>query len=411
MAVTLIPHPLVSPIQKGLKKSTHPLKRKHLGILGSTGSIGRTTLAIVERFPDRFSVKALGAGQNIDLLARQIARFKPEMAVVRDETLARQLKDLLPAGAKVAIRHGEQGYCEAASLDGVDLVVAAMVGAAGLTPTLAAIAAGKNVALANKETLVMAGAHVMAAAAARGVKILPVDSEHSAIFQCLAGNRRKDLARIILTGSGGPFRLRPAADFAAITVDQALNHPNWRMGPKITVDSATLMNKGLEVIEARWLFDLSPQAIEVVIHPQSIVHSMAVFTDGSVLAQMGVPDMTVAIGYALAYPRRLALGVPVPDFAALATLDFQPPDMAKFPCLALAVEACARAGAYPAVLNAANEVAVAAFLAGALGFDRIPGLIRAVMDAYKGSRADECLEGIWAADRWARREAKMKLET
>ena len=306
---------------------------KSLAILGATGSIGQSTLKIVDKFRDRFAVKALAAKSNVSLLAEQIKAFDPQLAVVEGEQTARQLKQLMAPGCQAEIVYGADGYLAAARLDGVDMVVGAMVGAAGLAPTLAAIEAGKDIALANKETLVMAGAIVMKAVAEKGIRLLPVDSEHSAIFQCLQGQRRQEVDRILLTASGGPFRETPANHFKDIGPEQALKHPNWSMGAKITIDSATLMNKGLEVIEAKWLFDLCPEQIEVVVHPQSIVHSMVAFCDGSIIAQLGIPDMMGAIAYALSYPQRLELKQPVPDLTAIQALTFESPDLKRFPCL------------------------------------------------------------------------------
>jgi 1-deoxy-D-xylulose-5-phosphate reductoisomerase len=381
---------------------------KQLTVLGATGSIGCNTIDIVEMFPDRFAVRALAAGRNVQRLAGQIRRFRPDMAVVIDQDAAQALKDHLKGTAAVDIRWGAEAYCEAAALDGVDMVVTAVVGAAGLLPTLAAIDAGKDIALANKETLVMAGELVMARAAQHGVKILPVDSEHSAIFQCLSGQRRQDVEKILLTASGGPFRQRPADSFADITPADALRHPNWKMGPKITIDSATMINKGLEVIEAKWLFDLSPEQIEVLVHPQSVVHSMVAYRDGSVLAQLGIPDMRGAIGYALAFPERLPLGLACPDFAQIGALTFQRPDLDRFPCLALALAACRRQATCPAVLNAANEVAVAAFLHGKLSF---PGIARIIDTTLKKHTPVDTptLSDILEADRWARAAAETEI--
>jgi 1-deoxy-D-xylulose-5-phosphate reductoisomerase len=289
------------------------------------------------------------------------------------------------------------------------MVVGAMVGAAGLKPTLAAIQAGKNIALANKETLVMAGALVMSALSSNKVRLLPVDSEHSAIFQCLQGNRRQDLDKVILTGSGGPFRTTAFENFTSITPSQALRHPNWQMGAKITIDSATMMNKGLEVIEAKWLFDLECDQIEVVIHPQSIVHSMVAYKDGSIMAQLGVPDMQTAIAFALSFPQRLPLKQPFPDLVSLQALTFESPDFKRFPCLALAFEACRSGGTLPVVLNAANEIAVEAFLAGQLSFLGIPIVIEHAMAAHTVQKKPD-LQQILAADRWARKTAKIKVE-
>jgi len=378
---------------------------RNLSILGATGSIGRNTLRIVDRFPDRFSVKALSARSNMTLLAGQIERYRPVQVAVGDERSADDLSALLPPDLAVNIVWGESGLCRIAGQDDVDLVVTAVVGAAGLLPTLAAIDAGHDIALANKETLVMAGHVVMERADAEGICILPVDSEHSAIFQCLAGNRKKDVDRILLTGSGGPFRALPPEQFESITVDDALNHPNWQMGRKITIDSASMMNKGLEIIEAKYLFDVSLDTIQVIIHPQSIVHSMVAFKDGSVIAQLGVPDMKGAIACALSWPERLDIGQPAPDFPALHQLTFEAPDLEKFPCLRLAMEACAAAGTMPAVLNAANEMAVVAFLDGKIGFTAISELIGTLMENHQWV-AHPSLEEIIATDTWARRESE-----
>lgn len=377
---------------------------KALSILGSTGSIGRSTLAIVAQFPDLFQVRALTAHKSIERLAEQVKAFKPQVAVVADAEHADRLEKLLSSDLSTEVLHGEEGYQTAAALDEVDMVVGAMVGAAGLKPTLAAIAAGKDIALANKETLVMAGEVVMGQVAAKGVRLLPVDSEHSAIFQSMVGHRRSDLGRVFLTASGGPFRSRSADSFGTIGPADALKHPNWSMGSKITIDSATLMNKGLEVIEAMWLFGLADGQIEVVVHPESIVHSMVAYCDGSVIAQMGVPDMKGAIAYALAYPERLPLEQPLPDFAGLGALTFEAPDMGRFPCLRLAFEAWREGGTMPAVLNAANEIAVAAFLEERIGFTHIPKVVETVMAAHEvRSHAD--IEEIIDADAWARRKA------
>lgn len=377
--------------------------------MGSTGSIGRNTLRIVDRFPDRFVVKALSARSNMVLLADQVKRYRPVRVAVGDGQCADDLKNLLPPDLEVDIAWGEAGLCQAAALEETDLVVTAVVGAAGLLPTLAAIDAGKDIALANKETLVMAGQVVMERAADRGVRIYPVDSEHSAIFQCLAGNRQADVDRILLTGSGGPFRERPVEQFERVTVDDALNHPNWSMGHKITIDSATLMNKGLEIIEARWLFDVPLDTIEVVVHPQSIVHSMVAFKDGSVMAQLGIPDMKGAIACALSWPERLDIGQSPPDFPALHQLTFEAPDLNKFPCLRLAMEACAAGGTMPAVLNAANEMAVYAFLDGKIGFTAIAQLIGRIMEEHQRI-PNPSLDEIIDADGWARRESERFME-
>lgn len=384
--------------------------KKSLAILGATGSIGRSTFKIVSRYPDRFRVKVLTAKSNIDLLAEQIRVLKPELAVVYDEGGVKDLKRQLPMDLSIEILHGRQGYLAAAGWDGVDMVVGAMVGAAGLEPTLAAIDAGKDVALANKETLVMAGELVMAAVADKGVNLLPVDSEHSAIFQCLQGQQHQELDRILLTASGGPFLGTPAAEFERITPAKALKHPNWDMGAKITIDSATLMNKGLEVIEAKWLFGLEPEQIQVVVHPESIIHSMVAFQDGSIIAQMGVPDMQVAIAYALSYPRRLPLGQALPDFAAMGALTFREPDMQRFGCLRLAFDAIRIGGTAPAVLNAANEISVGAFLAEKIPFNAIYAINSDILDAHQPTAAPD-LPCILEADAWARQTARIKVDT
>ena len=382
---------------------------KRISILGSTGSVGEQTLAVVEAFPDRFRVTALAAGQRIDKLAHQIERFRPSLVSVADEAGARRLRALVDD--RVDIRVGDAGLRAVAEHES-DLVVAALVGAVGLAPTLAAIEAGRNIALANKEVMVMAGALVCRAVAERGVALLPVDSEHSAIFQALAGQRRADLERIILTASGGPFRTWDADRIEKATIEQALAHPNWDMGPKISIDSATLMNKGLEVIEARWLFDVPPEQIDVVVHPQSIIHSLVEYSDSSVLAQLGLPDMRVPIAVALAHPERLPLDIPRLRLSEIAQLDFEEPDREKFPCLGLAFEALAGSEEAPAVLNAANEVSVAAFLAGRISFPAIAQTNRAVLDLHLAERRGAVVSDLGqveAADGWARERAREKL--
>lgn len=374
---------------------------KQLSILGSTGSIGTNVLKIVEMFPQRFEVKALAAKHNVELLANQIERFHPEIAAVFDRERAIELKGILPPYNGTQILFGIDGYKAAAAHDNVDQVVSAMVGAAGLIPTLTAIEAGKQVALANKETLVMAGEIVMQRAGEKGVEILPIDSEHSAIFQCIAGNRKADLDKILLTGSGGPFLTMPRESFTKVKPEDALEHPTWQMGKKITIDSATLMNKGLEVIEAKWLFDVSPDMIEVIIHPQSVVHSMVCYKDGTVMAQLGIPDMKGAIAYALSYPERLSLHQPLPDFPAIGSLTFRKPDLERFPCLALAFHACNTGGTLPAVLNAANEVAVDSFLNRKISFLKIPEIVGKTMDNHP-VLTNPGLSDILQADKWAR---------
>lgn len=372
---------------------------KRLSILGSTGSIGQNVLNIVRMFPDRFSIKALAAKKNINLLALQIKEFRPEIAVVYDKSAADELR--IMAGRDTDILHGEEGYLTAAAWDSADMLISSMVGGAGLIPTLTAIDAGKTIALANKETLVMAGEIVMKRAAEKCVNILPIDSEHSAIFQCLHGNSIKDLRKILLTGSGGPFLCKSENEFDKIKPEDALNHPTWDMGDKISVDSATLMNKGLEVIEAKHLFGISLDMIEVLIHPQSIVHSMVSFKDGSVMAQMGMPDMKGAIAYAMSYPERLPLNLSAPNFTGLGALTFEKPDMEKFPCLKLAFLACNIGGTLPSVLNGANEVTVHAFLNQGLAFNQIPIIIKDTMDKHCVIKNPELLD-ILNADKWAR---------
>lgn len=381
---------------------------KRLAILGSTGSIGVTTLSLVERFPDRFRIVALAAGKNLARLREQVRCFQPEVVSVIEEADAERLRAQLPE-FRGEILSGPAGVLAVATHPEADVVMAALVGAAGLAPTLAAIRAGKTVALANKEALVISGELMTREAKKHQVQILPVDSEHNAVFQALQGYPREQVKRIILTASGGPFLHRPAAELEHVTVAEALQHPTWKMGEKITIDSATLMNKGLEVIEARWLFDFPPEQISVIIHPQSIVHSMVEYKDGSVLAQLGIPDMAIPISYILAYPDRLSLShLPPLDLAATAQLTFFQPDLDKFACLALAYEALARGGTCPAVLNAANEVAVASFLAGQIRFSAIAALNRQVLDAHVPRPVTD-LETLLEADRWARAQARAAL--
>ena len=378
---------------------------KRLSILGSTGSVGKNVLRVVDQFPERFSVVALAAGRNVRLLAEQVMRFTPEVAVVLDEDLAWQLKKMVAGVEGLKILHGSDGYRAAATLSSADLVISAMVGSAGLLPTIAAVEAGRPVALANKESLVMAGELLMGTARKKGVSIIPVDSEHSAIFQCLSGHRRQDLKQIMLTASGGPFLDKSAEDLEGITPEMALCHPTWKMGPKISIDSATLMNKGLEVIEAKWLFDVPLEAIQVVIHPESVIHSMVAYRDGSIIAHLGLPDMRVPIAYALSYPERLPLGLPVPDFVHMGSLTFREPDLDKFPCLALAVEACRIGGTMPAVLSAANEVAVHAFLNHRIELSHIGVVVQQVMGKHKLVSGPN-LSDILDAAAWASRTAE-----
>jgi len=373
---------------------------KRLTIMGATGSIGCSTLDIIAAHPDRFRVEALTAGANLELFASQIERFLPRLAVVLDEALAGRLTEMLPRGKRPEIMFGVEGLIAAATLAESDMVVAAIVGAAGLVPTVAAIKAGKDIALANKETLVTAGHLVMDLAQRHGVKLYPVDSEHSAVFQSIEGHRNADISRIILTASGGPFLNSSLESLQQVTVADALNHPNWSMGKKISIDSATMMNKGLEVIEARWLFDVPPEKIVVNIHPQSIIHSMVEYVDGCVIAQLGMPDMKAPIAYALSYPERVATGVKPLDLTDFSGLTFFKPDMSRFPCLELAYRALAAGESMPAVMNAANEIAVEAFLRGKIGFTGIAGLIERVMDAHRphtlGSIADVLEVDVWS---------------
>lgn len=381
---------------------------KHLSVLGSTGSIGASALDIVRMHPDRFKISALAAGKNMDLLACQIYEFKPELVSVFDEDTALKLEKNLAGKDKPHIVFGETGYSQVSQFKSSDTVLLAMVGAAGLKPAISAIKAKKNIALANKETLVMAGEIVMGLAKEHKVSILPVDSEHSAIFQCLLANKKKDLKTIFLTASGGPFREKPLESFKDICVKDALNHPTWNMGNKITIDSATLMNKGLEIIEAVHLFDVLPESIKVLVHPQSIVHSMVGYKDGSILAHMGQPDMKAAISYALSYPERLNLQMDFPDFAAIGSLTFENPDTQKFPSILYAFEACRQKGTLPAVMNAANEAAVSAFLEKRIGFPDIFRLVAFAMEHH--SRIDNPdLSNIIEADYWAREKVQSQI--
>ena len=383
---------------------------KRLSILGSTGSIGVSTLELVDAHRDKFSVEALTAGSNLDLLARQIEAFSPRLVAVLNDRLADELKGMLPPANRPEIMAGVEGMIAAATVAEADMVVAAIVGAAGLVPTAAAIKAGKEIALANKETLVTAGHLIMQAAADAGVKLYPVDSEHSAVFQSIEGHRSEDIEKIILTASGGPFLNTPLAKLSEVTVGDALNHPNWSMGRKITIDSATMMNKGLEVIEARWLFDVPPAKIGVNIHPQSIIHSMVEYIDGCVIAQLGTPDMKGPIAYALSYPERVATGVKPLDLTALSGLTFYKPDLEKFRCLQLAYDAMEAGESMPAVMNAANEIAVEAFLGGRIPFLAIAELIERTMTAHQSHRLGS-FDEVLAVDRWSREKTREFLGT
>ncbi len=390
------------------------MKREKVTILGATGSIGVNTLDVIRRHPDRYRIFALCAHTQIDKLFEQVREFAPEFAVVRDAALADELGSRCRnAGLSTAVRHGMEALVEMAAHPDVDTVMAAIVGAAGLEPTLAAAKAGKKILLANKEVLVMAGELFMHAVREHGAVLLPVDSEHNAIFQSLPTDFSRGLSacgvrRILLTASGGPFRTTPRAALADVTPEAACAHPNWVMGPKISVDSASMMNKGLEVIEAYWLFACTPEQIQVVVHPQSVIHSLVEYTDGSVLAQLGNPDMRTPIAYALAYPERIDAGVPSLDLFQIARLDFEAPDFERFPCLQLAYAALRAGGTAPAILNAANEIAVAAFLDRRLSFLGIPQLIESTLAALpagpEGSLAD-----VLMADAEARRIASSLL--
>jgi 1-deoxy-D-xylulose-5-phosphate reductoisomerase len=382
--------------------------KKSIVIFGSTGSVGVNTLRVVEAFPDRFRVVGLTAWKNHRKLEQQIRRHKPACVALADPSLPNELIDGLRRRCRdlpVEILSGVEGMIRVATLPEAQVAVSAIVGAAGLIPTMAAIKAGKQIALANKETMVMAGELVMREAAERRVAIIPVDSEHSAIFQLLQGQRRQDLRRLLLTASGGPLLRLPLSRHGRVTPEQALRHPNWKMGPKITIDSATLMNKGLEVIEARWLFQMEPERVDVVIHPQSIVHSLVEYQDGAMLAQLGLPDMRGPIAYALSYPERLPLPIPSLDLAKVKSLTFERPDRRRFPCLGYAYDALGDGGTMPAVLNAANEEAVWAFLNRHIPFTAIHRTIRSTMKAHDAKPIYE-LSDVMAADRWARERAR-----
>lgn len=376
---------------------------KEIVLLGSTGSIGTNTLDIVDRFPDEFRVVGLTAGSNDEKLEEQIRRFRPSLVAMADPAAAARLRDRC-RDLTVKILSGPEGVAEVARVPGPALAISAIVGAAGLLPTLSAIRTGKHVALANKEPMVMAGQLMREEAQAQGVRILPVDSEHSAIFQSLEGHRREDVRKIVLTASGGPLWEMSPADMQDVKPERALKHPNWKMGAKITIDSATLMNKGLEVIEARWLFDIPASQIEVLVHRESIIHSLVEYSDRSIIAQLGLPDMRTPISYAMKYPERLVLDLPSLDLADIGKLTFHRPDHDRFPCLQLGYDSLAAGGTMPATLNAANEVAVEAFLNGGIRFGEIAEIIRATMESHT-RRELECLENALEADRWAREKA------
>lgn len=383
------------------------MSRRHIAILGSTGSIGTQALDVISQHPDLFEVELLSANNNSRLLIEQARRFRPNSVVICNEGKYAEVAEALdPLYIKVFT--GIDSICDIVSGSGVEMVLTAMVGFSGLKPTVAAIRAGKAIALANKETLVAAGELIMSLAAECCAPIIPVDSEHSAIFQCLQGEN-SDIEKLLLTGSGGPFRTSSTEEMAAATCEMALNHPRWKMGPKVTIDSASLMNKGLELIEARWLFDMKPEDIEVVIHPQSIIHSMVQFTDGSVIAQMSEPDMRIPIQYALTYPCRSNLNTHRLDFPTLSLLTFEKPDTQRFPCLKLAYDALGHGGNATCILNGANEVAVQAFLDGRIRFTSIPSLIEETLSAGNFIRKPS-LEEIFSTDFEAKRLAGEKLK-
>jgi len=377
---------------------------KKLAILGATGSIGRNTLDIVRNQRNRFQIVALAAGENIPLFAEQIREFKPKLVSVKDEEKARELRDLI-SSEDVEITYGNKGLVNVAIFPPAELVVVATSGSVGLIPTLQAIEAGKDIALANKETLIMAGELIISSVAKKGVRLLPIDSEHSALFQCLEGRRKEEVRRIILTASGGPFLNLAPAKLSKVTIEEALRHPSWKMGKKVTIDSATLMNKGLEVIEAHFLFGLPEEKIEVVIHPQSIVHSLVEFVDGSIIGELNLPDMRIPIQYALTYPERLPNPFPKLDFKKTIALSFSPPDITKFPALRLSRQALKEGGTMRTVLATADEVAVEYFLTGRITFDKIPLLVEKTMEKHHKKEVSS-LETVLEAEQWARKEAK-----
>ncbi len=380
---------------------------KHISLLGSTGSIGKQTLEVVAANPDKLKVRALAAHRSDELLEQQIRQFEPDIAVLSDKEAAARLAARYHGKTKILA--GDEGLLAAATYDGADTVLASMVGYAGLRPTLAAIECGKNIALANKETLVAAGSLVMAAVRKHGVSLTPVDSEHSAIFQSLRGGAEKEVKRLIVTASGGPFRGKKRSELENVTLAQCLKHPNWSMGPKVTLDSSTLANKGLEVMEAHWLFDMPYDKIDVVVHPQSIVHSLVEFCDGSVIAQLGEPDMRLPIQYALSWPDRFDYSFEQLDLVKAASLTFEAPDLEAFPSLKIAVDCGKAGGTLPCAFNAANEEAVNAFLHDKIKYLDIPYITAAVTQAHDNVAAPQ-IEDIEQADAWARAEAQRVIE-
>ena len=382
---------------------------KNICLLGSTGYIGTNSLTVIRKNPDEYRVIALGAGRNLDTLAKQIEEFTPRFAAVINSDLARELKARLNNRFDTEVLHGTEGYAQIAALPEVDVVIAAMAGSSGLLPTYSAITAGKDVALANKETLVIAGSVLTSESQRVGVHIVPIDSEHSAILQSIQGHVRKDLKKIILTGSGGPFKDYSLKELSQATPEAALKHPNWRMGKKITIDSATMMNKGIEAIEAKWLFDVDVDQIEILLHPQSIVHSLVEYVDGSVIAQLAFPDMRIPISYALSYPRHLEADLPSLDLLEIGSLNFEKPDTNRFRCLQLALTAGKIGQSMPAVLSGSNEIAVRAFLEERIGFLDIPQVVEKTMEKHQVFPIDTIDQAV-EADRWAQSVATEILE-
>jgi len=380
--------------------------KRSLAILGATGSIGENALEVVRQYPERFRVVSLSAHKNVSRLVKEIETFHPDVVAVTDLDAFQEVSKRV--GHVTKVLSGEEGAIAAATYEGVDLVVSAMVGAAGLRPTLAAIQAGKDIALANKETLVIGGELIMPAVKASGIQLIPIDSEHSAIFQSVLGHSKREIRRLILTASGGPFRTWSLERMKTVTPGDALRHPNWEMGAKVTIDSATMMNKGLEVIEAHWLFGIPPEKIEVLVHPESIVHSMVEYLDGVIMAQLGIPDMRIPIAYALGYPERMDMGLKPLDLVEIGTLTFEKPNVTRFPALRLAYEAIRKGQTFPAVMNAANEIAVSAFLEGRISFLQIPDVVSYAMTRHEP--AEVTLKAVLEADREGRTLAENFIE-
>jgi 1-deoxy-D-xylulose-5-phosphate reductoisomerase len=382
---------------------------KNICLLGSTGYIGTNSLTVIRKNPDEYRIIALGAGKNLDILAEQIEEFKPRFAAVINSDLARELKTRLNNRFNTEVLYGTEGYAQIAAVPEVDVVIAAMTGSSGLLPTYSAIRAGKDVALANKEALIIAGSVLTSESQRVGVHIVPIDSEHSAIMQSIQGHMREDLKKIILTGSGGPFKDYSMEELSRATPEAALKHPNWRMGKKITIDSATMMNKGIEAIEAKWLFNVEVDQIEILLHPQSIVHSLVEYVDGSIIAQLAFPDMRIPISYALSYPRHLEADMPSLDLFKIGSLSFEKPDTNRFRCLQLALTAGKIGQSMPAVLSGSNEIAVRAFLEGKIGFLDIPQLVEKTMERHRVFPVNSIDQAI-EADRWGQSVAREILE-